>query len=154
MRPQRGAVVSGGEVRLEADILDAQRRHLGAPPASGAEGSSRMARSRISAVRFIQQVRSSASIRSPVSARSLLRVGGRARRTDGEAHGRADLSVGEGAVEPAPAVHRAPEGKPPANRRGRMRPGRDKRALEPQRVGDLLRHPWPGSVSLRIGSHR
>ncbi len=42
------------------------------------KASSRMARSRMSAVRFIQQVRSSASMRSPVSARSLLRIGGRA----------------------------------------------------------------------------
>ncbi len=34
------------------------------------------------------------------------------RRSHREAQGRADLAVGEGALEPAPAVHRAPESEP------------------------------------------
>ncbi len=140
MRRQRGTVVAGGRSaskRTSSTRSDAtsERRRPPEPKASSKDGAIPNVGGPIHPAGAEQCLDQIARQRTLALAHRRSR-----RRSHREAQGRADLAVGEGALEPAPAVHRAPESEPPADRRRRMRSGRDKGTLETQGLGDLHGH--------------
>ena len=139
-----------GDRRLVAQLLDAQPGDFAAPAAARAEGD--------------QQQRAVAAIGEPVGTAggeqpvedvagdgALTLAPARPRAgAHGEPHRGAQRRGGERAVEPAPAMQRAPTGEPALDRRGRVRAVDAQGAGGGQRGGDLGRHAV-GGVDLALG---